>query len=240
MDEPVAIRRGVWAMITWALSRLRALWRRRVSAVVSVPVAGDCAHDQDAQALLLRLLVAVNDPGRMQNEVARLAGCQACSTVVLVQAVYELAGLVLDQGKDTDDQPSEPSRCDHRAVVPEVVALRLALAYDVDNGDVLTKTLQEIWGCPSCVLDVLMSLVRANVSILDDTKVEWQPLLERRLLTILDEVSRGFVVSVCPLGPCRVGVEPHRACWAIPQRHDADYPGLSNAIRVEEADRGRD
>jgi hypothetical protein len=31
-----------------------------------------------------------------------------------------------------------------------------------------------------------MALVSANVSILDDTKVAWRPMLERQLLTILE------------------------------------------------------
>jgi hypothetical protein len=46
---------------------------------------------------------------------------------------------------------------------------------------------REILDCQACLLSVLMALVSANVSILDDTKVAWRPMLERQLLTILDE-----------------------------------------------------
>jgi hypothetical protein len=36
---------------------------------------------------------------------------------------------------------------------------------------------------------VVLALVRANVTILDDTKVAWRPMLERRLLAILDDMA---------------------------------------------------
>ena len=64
--------------------------------------------------------------------------------------------------------------------------MRLALAYDSDDPDTLTMTLGQIWDCQSCVLAVILALVRANVTILDDTRLSWRPMVERHLLALLD------------------------------------------------------
>ena len=166
---------------------LRALILRRVAGVVPFPAAEDaCAHGHDAQAVLHRLLLAVNNPQRFAAELAVFANCRGCATAVLVQCVYELAGLLLREA-DAEDQPAEEATCDCDCpVCPEAVAMRLALAYDSDDPDTLAMTLGQILDCRACMLAVILALTRAHVTVLDDTKLAWRPMLERHLLTILD------------------------------------------------------
>jgi len=156
-------------------------------------VPGDaCVHDVDAGLTLRRLLLAVADPERFAAELARFGDCRACSAAVLVQACYELAGLVLDC-EDSDQLADDEEGCGH-AVSAEAVAMRLVLSYssggDPDGDpDTLSVILAEIAGCTSCLISVVMALTNANVAILDGTHRSWRPVVERRLLALLDELA---------------------------------------------------
>jgi hypothetical protein len=74
-------------------------------------------------------------------------------------------------------------------VCPEAIAMRLVLAFDSDDPDALAMTLGQVADCENCILAVILALTRANVSILDDTKLSWRPALERRLLWLLDMIE---------------------------------------------------
>lgn len=171
--------------IAW-LRRLAMLLSRR-EPVFSVAVA-ECAHDADPEALLRRLLLAVGDPQRFGEVLAGFTNCRGCSTAVLAQSIYTMAGMLLGD-QDVDDQlAGPPCGCDHR-VRPEVIAMRLALAFDSDDSDALGMTLGQVLDCENCVFSVILALVRANVTILDDTRLSWRPALERRLLFLLDQAT---------------------------------------------------
>jgi hypothetical protein len=166
-----------------------ASWLRRVfrpdARVVVVPGA-ECAHDHDHEAVLRRLVLAVNDPQKFAEVLAQFADCCGCFSAVLVEAVYEMAGLVLDF--DPDAGSPFPCACEH-PVVPEAMSLRLALSFDSDDEEALRMALGQILECRACMLEVIMSLTKANVSILDSTKVSWRPMLERQLLAVLDDMA---------------------------------------------------
>lgn len=166
---------------------LRVLFFRRAGSVVVVPGA-ECAHDADPDVLMRRLLRAVNDPQSFAEVLAGFGNCRGCSMGVVAQLVYTLAGLLLDQDQDVDDQSIESCTCDHPAI-PEIVAMRLVLTLDAEDDAVLGMTLGQVANCTSCMLAVLVASTRAQAITLNDVSPAWRPVFERHLLRLLDQTT---------------------------------------------------
>ncbi len=176
-------------LMTWlrqALSWLAVLFSRPSRTAV-VPRA-KCAHDVDPDVLMRRLLRAVNDPPSFAETLAGFGNCRGCSIGVVAQLVYTLAGLMLDQDQDVDDQAIESCTCDHPAI-PEIVAMRLVLSLDAEDDAVLAMTLGQVVNCPSCMLAVLVASTRAQAITLNDVSPAWRPAFERHLLRLLDQTT---------------------------------------------------
>lgn len=164
-------------------------WLRRcrlrlfgTSSVVVVPGV-DCAHAVavDPEATLRRLVLAVGDPERFAEILASF--CAGCSTAILAEAAFTLAGIALDFDQADDDQPL-PCTCEN-PTPPQIVAMRLLLAHDSRDDTVLGATLGEV--CASCMPAVLVASTRAQAITLTDVSPAWRPRVERVLLQLLDE-----------------------------------------------------
>ncbi|ORW86910.1 hypothetical protein AWB92_24810 [Mycobacterium sp. IEC1808] len=135
-----------------------------------------------------QLLSAVNDPKRFAEVVASFGDCGGCTASVIAQFSCEMACLVTDINAQDADDLLRRCTCDH-PVSPEVMCMRLVLACSSHNADALALTLGQVCECTNCVIDVVLALVFANVALLDDTEVAWRPMVERRVLAILDQMA---------------------------------------------------
>lgn len=176
------------------IARWITRWRRRLADLLcpdtgtTVVAREHCHHTTAAHSELIarRLLTAaVTDTQRFAAALTSLGACQACTLSVLAQIVYQLCGFVFDQEHHDDDEP----RCScEDPIAAEVLALRLVLCASGDDDHfAVANALEEVIDCQSCSLAVLFSLVSAHVQILDGTNAAWRPMLEQRLLAILDE-----------------------------------------------------
>jgi hypothetical protein len=162
---------------------LRDVWRRRVVRVVSIPVPAECTHRGNPEATMHRLVAATSDPAQFAQVLAE-SGCSGCQAAILAVFAYSMAGAAL---VDQDDgESTEWVSCNHTSVSPEVIAMRLTLARAAKDGEVLGATLGEVVGCPDCSSSTMLSLVNAHVCVLNSTDLAWQPMVERRLLSLLD------------------------------------------------------
>jgi hypothetical protein len=175
----------LWRIWLW----LRGVWRRRVVRVVSIPVPGECDHHHDPEAVMHRLVASVTDPQRFAQVLAESANCRGCQAAIIATFAYELAGFVLvDQA--TDDVSAEQYGCGHTSFNPEMIAMRLTLANKSGDTAVTAATLAEADECPDCLASVILSLVNAHVAVLDTTRVSWEPLVQRQLLSLLDSRNK--------------------------------------------------
>jgi hypothetical protein len=62
-------------------------------------------------------------------------------------------------------------------VAIDVLAMRLVLAFDADNGDIYAATLQEFIGCQSCCAAVITTLITVLVTLSDERDSAWSPLV---------------------------------------------------------------
>ena len=147
----------------------------------------ECDHDTDSRALMLQLLRAVPNPAKFAEILSGFVNCPGCSTAAVSQFAYELAGIVWDSEQQDDDQ-SPLCTCEH-PVSPEVYALRLVLAADSQDDTVLGMTLSQLAHCPSCMLAALVASTRAQADVLNAASPAWRPVLEHRLLTLLDDIA---------------------------------------------------
>lgn len=164
--------------------RFRSWLARLISPTVRVEATPgtECDHSVDPEATMHRLVAAVVDPLKFAAVLGEFSDCTGCSMAVLANLACTLAGIaVVDQA---DDEPAE-YECEHASLNPEIIALRLVLAREAKDGTVLGSTLGEIDQCPHCVGSVFLCLLNAHTAILDNTGVDWAPLVEKRLALLL-------------------------------------------------------
>lgn len=174
-------------------------WRRRLADWISPDTSGasvipgeSCTHLVDAEAAMLRLLAAVNDPAKFADVLVGFARCPSCAAALIAQIVYTLAGAAMDE--DIDPQDIDPDidtlPCLCTSPVPaEVWGMRLVLAFAADE-HTLGHAMGQLMACPNCLVAAIFSITHANVALLNGTGLSWRPLIQRNLLAALDDAAR--------------------------------------------------
>jgi hypothetical protein len=115
----VVRRQGAW-VIVWAIqnciSRLRAVWRRRIHAVISTypaPAPPECEHASEPRAVMLTFLRAAR--GYFERLVQVIADgdhlCKACLIGVILEYTFEVNGmLALEEEEYGADEPAARPR----------------------------------------------------------------------------------------------------------------------------------
>ena len=68
------------------------------------------------------------------------------------------------------------------------LAVRLALAYDADNGDTYAATLAEFVSCDGCCVNVITSLMCVSVAV-PDKHGDWRTAMSDQLAALLDTIT---------------------------------------------------
>jgi hypothetical protein len=67
--------------------------------------------------------------------------------------------------------------------------MRLALAYDGDNGDTYAATPAEFVSCESCCVNVITSVMCVLVAVLDERPGDWRTAMSDQLAALLDTIT---------------------------------------------------
>lgn len=160
-----------------------------------------CEHYRDPENMVRQLvLAAMNNPERL-GDLLDCADCPGCARQVLEKFTFTFAGYVQDSVDKAEDASPDDMACTCERLLPaEARAMRLVLAYAAmgfsDDGATLRDALVDAAQCPACVLDVLVALARAQVGLLNGSRLSWRPdneigVFEKQLLSVLDEADRG-------------------------------------------------
>lgn len=148
----------------------------------------DCEHG-DPAARMYQLLTSLHDAERFADLLFETVGCVECGAAALAETVFSLGGVLMDLQEQQEREQRADDLCEcARPVCAESIAMRLVMTDPNDVG-ALGIMLNEFLGCDECTSRVIVAQSRVQKALLDETKQDWRPIMERELFALLDEKS---------------------------------------------------
>jgi hypothetical protein len=73
---------------------------------------------------------------------------------------------------------------------PDVLAMRLCLSFDADNGDAYAMTLDQFIGCQSCCAAIITTLITVLLALSDECRGDWRAAMTDQLAKMLGGAER--------------------------------------------------